>query len=97
MIRPNLRSREELIDFLQWKGSTHVIDNSNAKRTDQNGLKTMNRSKNERGENVLAKNTKNTSHKPNPGGHEVIMATIPITKTWFLHKSLNLWTSFSEP
>jgi hypothetical protein len=69
-----------LIDFLQWKGSTHVIDNSNAKRTDQNGLKTMNRSKNERGENVLAKNTKNTSHKPNPGGHKVVMATIPITK-----------------
>jgi hypothetical protein len=55
-----------------------------------------NQSKNERGENELAKNTKNTSHKPNPVGHEVVRATIPAAKTWFLHKSHNLWTSLTR-
>jgi hypothetical protein len=42
-------------------------------------------SKNGRGENELAKNTKNTSHKPNPGA-----------KAWFLYKSHNLWTSLTR-
>jgi len=55
-----------------------------------------NRCKNERGENELMKNTKNTTHKPNPGGHEVVRVTIPAAKTWFLHKSLNLWTSLTR-
>jgi hypothetical protein len=46
-----MRSREELVDFLQWKGSTHVIDQTKAKRTDQNGLKMMNQASKEKGQN----------------------------------------------
>ena len=56
MIHPDLRSREELIDFLWWKGSTHVIAHSNAKGMNQNSLKTTNRGKNKRGKNKNAKN-----------------------------------------
>jgi hypothetical protein len=62
-----------LVDFLWWKGLTHVIAQNNAKRTVQNGLETMNRLKNKRGK---MKNTKNTSQNtreillPNPGGHK---------------------------
>jgi hypothetical protein len=62
-----------LVDFLWWKGSTHIIAQTNAKRTDQNGLETTNRLKNER---VKQKNVKNTSRTqrvillPNPGGHK---------------------------
>jgi hypothetical protein len=33
-----------------------------------------------------------THHKTNLGGHEVVRATIPIANLEFLHKSLNLWT-----
>jgi hypothetical protein len=85
-----------LDDFLWWKGSTHIIEHSNAKGTDRNGLKTTNRGKNER---EKRKNTKTkresqeTHHKSNPRGHEVVRATIPTAKLEFLHKSLNLWTS----
>jgi hypothetical protein len=62
-----------LVDFLQWKGSTHVIAQINTKRTDQKGLETTNQLKNERGK---GKNTKNTSRiqrvilPPNPRGHK---------------------------
>jgi hypothetical protein len=62
-----------LVDFLQWKGSTHIIAQINAKRMDKNGLETMNQLKNER---EKEKNTKNTSRTqrvilpPNPGGHK---------------------------
>jgi hypothetical protein len=38
------------------------------------------------------KNAKNT----NPGGHEVVRATIPAANLEFLHKFLNLWTSLSR-
>ena len=51
-----------MVDFLWWKGSTHAIDQSNAKGTSQNGLKTMNRGKNEKGKNKNAKNT-SVNHK----------------------------------
>jgi hypothetical protein len=33
LIRPNLWSREELDDFLWWKHSTHIIDQSHARET----------------------------------------------------------------
>jgi hypothetical protein len=62
-----------LVDFLQWKSSTHVIVQINAKRTNQNGLETTNQFKNERGKE---KNTKNTSRTQkvilslNPEGHK---------------------------
>jgi hypothetical protein len=36
------------------------------------------------------------THKSNLGGHEVVRATIPAAKSWFLHKSLNLWTSLTR-
>jgi hypothetical protein len=39
---------------------------------------------------------KNISHEPNPRGHEVVRATIPAVETWFLHKSLDLWTSLTS-
>jgi hypothetical protein len=62
-----------LVDFLWWKGSTHVIAQIKATRMNQNGLEMKNRLKNERGKK---KNTKNTSQitrtklLPNPGGHK---------------------------
>jgi hypothetical protein len=62
-----------LVDFLWWKGSTHVIAQINAKRTDQNGLETTNRLKNKRGKEKNAKNTSRTQRVillPNPVGHE---------------------------
>jgi hypothetical protein len=46
MIRLDLRSREELVDFLRWKGSTHVIDQIKARKTNQNELEMMNQGKN---------------------------------------------------
>jgi hypothetical protein len=48
------------------------------------------------GKNELAKNTKDMTHKTNPGGHEVVRATIPTVNLEFLHKSLNLWTSLTR-
>jgi hypothetical protein len=62
-----------LVDFLQWKGSTHVIAQINAKRMDQKGLEKTNRLKNERGKEKNAKNTSRTQRvilPPNPGGHK---------------------------
>jgi hypothetical protein len=50
----------------------------------------------ERVKNELAKNTKNMTHKTNPGGHEVVRATIPAPNLEFLHKSLILWTSLTR-
>jgi hypothetical protein len=32
----------------------------------------------------------------NPGGHEVVRATIPTANLEFLHKFLNLWTSLTR-
>jgi hypothetical protein len=52
----------------------------------RNALKTTNQVKKERGENELAKNTKNMTQKSNPGGHEVVRATILAAKSWFLHR-----------
>jgi hypothetical protein len=52
-----------LVDFLRWKGSTHVIAQINAKRTDQN----------ERRKEKNAKNTSRTQRvilPPNHGGHK---------------------------
>jgi hypothetical protein len=62
-----------LVDFLQWKGSTHVIAQINAKRMDQKGLEKTNRLKNERGKEKNAKNTSRTQRvilPPNLGGHK---------------------------
>jgi hypothetical protein len=62
-----------LVDFLRWKGSTHVIAQINAKRTDQNGLEMTNQLKNERGKEKNAKNTLRIQREilpPNPGGHK---------------------------
>jgi hypothetical protein len=62
-----------LVDFLRWKGSTHVIAQINAKRTDQKGLEKTNRLKNERGKEKNAKNISRTQRvilPPNPGGHK---------------------------
>jgi hypothetical protein len=42
LICPDLGSREELVDFLRWKGSTHIIDRINATRTNQNGQEQTN-------------------------------------------------------
>jgi hypothetical protein len=50
MIRPDLWSREELIEFLRWKDSTHVIDQPNTKETNQIGLKTKNQASKEKGQ-----------------------------------------------
>jgi hypothetical protein len=36
-------------------------------------------------------------HKTNPGGHEVVRATILAANLKFLHESLNLWTSPKNP
>jgi hypothetical protein len=62
----------------------------------QNGLKTKNRCKKERGK-TRTRRTKHesheTHHKMNPRGHEVVRVTIPTANLEFLHKSLNLWTS----
>jgi hypothetical protein len=96
---PDLRALEELVDFLRWKGSTHVIAQINAKRMDQNGLETTNRLKNERGKEKSVKNTSRTQRvilPPNPGGHkEDSRPPFPL-KTWFLHKFKDLWTSLSQ-
>jgi hypothetical protein len=62
-----------LVDFLRWKGSTHVIAQINAKRTDQKGLETTKRLKNERGKEKNMKNTSRTQRvilPPNPGGQK---------------------------
>jgi hypothetical protein len=59
-----------LVDFLRWKGSTHVIAQINAKRTDQKGLETTNQLKNEREKEKNVKNTLRTQRVillPNPG------------------------------
>ena len=96
MIHPDLRSREELIDFLRWKGSTHVIDQTNAKRTDRNGLKTTNQATQEKGKNELVKNTRHNLHKLNPEGHKVVRATFPAAKTSSCTNNMNLWTSLTR-
>jgi hypothetical protein len=62
-----------LVDFLWWKGSTHVIAQIKIKRTDQNGLETKNQLKNEREKEKNAKNTSRTQRVillSNPGGHK---------------------------
>jgi hypothetical protein len=54
----------------------------------------------ERGEKGWTRRTKResqeTHHKMNLGGHEVVRATIPAANLEFLHKSLNLWTSLTR-
>jgi len=50
MIRPDLRSREELVEFLRWKGSNHVIDQINSTNIDRNNLKSKNRATKEKGQ-----------------------------------------------
>jgi hypothetical protein len=50
MIRPDLRSCEELIEFFQWKESTHVIDQPNTKETNRISLKTKNQASKEKGQ-----------------------------------------------
>jgi hypothetical protein len=50
-----------LVDFLWQKGSTHIIAQINAKRTDQKGVETTNQLKIERGKEKNVKNTKSDS------------------------------------
>jgi hypothetical protein len=83
-----------LVDFLRWKGSTHVIAQINAKRTDQKGLETKNRLKNERRKKKNAKNTTQitrTKLLPNPGGHKEDSG--PPFPLEFLILTLNTWIS----
>jgi hypothetical protein len=42
--------REELIKFLRWKDSTHVIDQPNTKEMNRIGLKTKNQASREKGQ-----------------------------------------------
>jgi hypothetical protein len=62
-----------LIDLLWWKGSTHIIAQINAKRTNKKGIEKTNQPKNERGKEKNAKNRSRTQRVillPNPGGHK---------------------------
>jgi hypothetical protein len=83
-----------LIDFLQWKGSTHVIAQIKATRMNQNGLETKNQLKNERGKKKNAKNTSQitrTKLLPNPRGHKEDLGPPFLLK--FLVLTLNTWIS----
>jgi hypothetical protein len=83
-----------LVDFLRWKGSTHVIAQFKATRTNQNGLETKNWLKNERRKKKNVKNTSQitrTKLLPNPGGHKEDSG--PPFPLEFLVLTLNTWIS----
>jgi hypothetical protein len=85
-----------LIDFLRWKGSTHIIAQIKARRTNQKGLETKNRLKNERGKKKNVKNTSQITRTkliPNPGGHKKDLE--PPFPLEFLVLTQNTWISGS--
>jgi hypothetical protein len=51
----------------------------------------------EREEEKEERESHETHRKTNPGGHEVVRATISAANLEFLHESLNLWTSPKNP
>jgi hypothetical protein len=83
-----------LVDFLWWKGSTHIIAQIKATRTNQNGLETKNKLKNERGKKKSTKNTSQITRTKlllSPGGHKEDSKTpFPLE---FLVLTLNTWIS----
>jgi hypothetical protein len=90
----DLRACEELVDFLWWKGSTHVIAQIKKTRMNQNGLEIKNRVKNEREKKKDVKNTSpiiRTKLLPNPRGHKEDLG--PPFPLEFLVLTLNTWIS----